>query len=246
MTPSTDLPALPEPADELAEADGFNVIGLAPVFTAEQMHAYARAALAASAPSRAGETQEGGTLEENVRVLLDRCPHTVRSREGGGLEDLTASLVITFIKMQNALAERVATLPAQPEVRWCTSCGEGVTTFCRGADKSACEMFSAQPEVREAPSESALMQILHDPENQPSQYGTVPVGWGDKRAEVREALTDEQCDDVIDRLDQIARDHDNYEYGLPISNDELRQPMRDAVRGIAQPTGHGEQEGGNG
>lgn len=50
------------------------------------------------------EAPKGGSLETNVRTLLDRCPYTVRSREGGGEEDLTASLCITFIGMQNNLA----------------------------------------------------------------------------------------------------------------------------------------------
>jgi len=40
-----DLPSLPEPVDQLAQADGFNVIGVADVFTAEQMCEYAHLAL---------------------------------------------------------------------------------------------------------------------------------------------------------------------------------------------------------
>ena len=43
MTPKQDeMPALPEPIDELAQVDGFNVIGATHVFTADQMHAYAQ------------------------------------------------------------------------------------------------------------------------------------------------------------------------------------------------------------
>lgn len=45
----------------------------------------------------------GETMEDNVRILLDRCPYTVRSREGGGPEDLIGSLCITFIGMQSRL-----------------------------------------------------------------------------------------------------------------------------------------------
>jgi hypothetical protein len=38
-------------------------------------------------------------------------------------------------------------------------------------------------------SQEALMQALHDPENQPSQYGTVPMEWLDKPT-----LSDDECD----------------------------------------------------
>ena len=41
------------------------------------------------------------TLEANVKYLLDKCPFTVRCREGGGPEDLIGSLAITFIGMQD-------------------------------------------------------------------------------------------------------------------------------------------------
>ena len=43
-------PALPEPVDQLAQADGFNVIGTADVSTAGQMRAYAAQAVAAQPP----------------------------------------------------------------------------------------------------------------------------------------------------------------------------------------------------
>lgn len=46
---------------------------------------------------------KGGTLEENVRFLLDRCPYTVRQRPGGGVEDLVGTLVVTFLGMQKRL-----------------------------------------------------------------------------------------------------------------------------------------------
>lgn len=35
----------------------------------------------------------------------------------------------------------------------------------------------AQAKSEPAASDESLMQILHDPENQPSQYGTVPMDW---------------------------------------------------------------------
>lgn len=44
---SEKLGPLPEPVDELAMEDGFNVIGVAPVFTAKQMREYAAQQVAA-------------------------------------------------------------------------------------------------------------------------------------------------------------------------------------------------------
>jgi Lar family restriction alleviation protein len=54
-------------------------------------------------------------------------------------------------------------------------------------------------------------------------------------------LSDEQCDAIIDALDTIARDHDEYAYGLPVGsttgdNDEPLQPiMRAAIRRAVGP-----------
>lgn len=53
MTPDTQYPAMPEPVDELAMEDGFNVIGAQPVFTADQLHAYADATCALRHPPAA-------------------------------------------------------------------------------------------------------------------------------------------------------------------------------------------------
>lgn len=41
----------------------------------------------------------------NAAYLLDNCPYTIRVREGGGPEDLIASLVVTFMKMEHKLKE---------------------------------------------------------------------------------------------------------------------------------------------
>jgi hypothetical protein len=43
--------------------------------------------------------------EANARYLLDRCPHTIRVREGGGPEDLMQSLVVTFRAMEQKSAQ---------------------------------------------------------------------------------------------------------------------------------------------
>lgn len=49
--------------------------------------------------------EDTGTWENNVRFMLDNCPHTIRSREGGGPENLMVSLVLTFTRMQRQLAD---------------------------------------------------------------------------------------------------------------------------------------------
>jgi len=52
------------------------------------------------------------------------------------------------------------------------------------ADKMRADAFASTQPVRQTveeqfDSDAALMQILHDPENQPSQYGTVPMSYLD-------------------------------------------------------------------
>lgn len=42
----------------------------------------------------------------NATYLLEKCPYTIRVREGGGPEDLIASLVVTFKNMEYKLKER--------------------------------------------------------------------------------------------------------------------------------------------
>jgi hypothetical protein len=43
--------------------------------------------------------------EKNVEALLEQCPYARRVREGGGPENLIQSLALTFIIMQERLAE---------------------------------------------------------------------------------------------------------------------------------------------
>lgn len=43
--------------------------------------------------------------EQNVEALLEQCPYARRVREGGGPENLIQSLALTFIIMQERLAE---------------------------------------------------------------------------------------------------------------------------------------------
>lgn len=54
------------------------------------------------------------------------------------------------------------------------------------ADKMRADAFASTQRVRQAAeeqfdSDAALMQALHDPENQPSQYGTVPMSYLDNQ-----------------------------------------------------------------
>jgi hypothetical protein len=201
MTNTTDLPALRRAAEFTREDLGESGTNYPHVRT---LLAFAEAALAASAPSpevmlnglteaetnatasvaglvgapsRAGEAltaEEAAAVRDALRLAACEAEIAADGKAG-----VSRAQLMAYGARLRALAAKLAIPPAQPEVRWCTSCGEGVTSFCRG-DKQACPTFGAQPEVREAPSESALMQILHDPENQPSQYGTVPMGWLDK------------------------------------------------------------------
>jgi len=47
--------------------------------------------------------EDGSTVEENIRFLLDKCRYTIRVREGGGPESLIDSLITTFTAMQHRL-----------------------------------------------------------------------------------------------------------------------------------------------
>jgi hypothetical protein len=58
-----------------------------------------------SQPAEPMETRKPGDgWEDNAQYLLNRCPHTIRSREGGGAESLLDSLILTFTKMERMLA----------------------------------------------------------------------------------------------------------------------------------------------
>lgn len=91
----------------------------------------------------------GETLEVNVRTLLDLCPYTVRSIEGGGEENLIASLCITFISMQNSLvamtnAEQRARQPA-PEEEAIARLREDFQRKHRDCEKAAHALAAATP-----------------------------------------------------------------------------------------------------
>lgn len=50
-------------------------------------------------------------------------------------------------------------------------------------------------------------------------------------------LTDEEVDELLADLDEIAREHDVHEYGLPLMMDEPHAAMRDKVRACAEKWG---------
>lgn len=83
-------------------------------------------AAAIAAPAGEGDetNKPGDTLEDNVRYLLDQCPHSVRDQSGErtgmrGREDLAGSLAITFLGMQHKLAELAApAVPVPPADNW--------------------------------------------------------------------------------------------------------------------------------
>ena len=73
----------------------------------------ARAALAeydsftlhpAPEPSAQAVADDPDSWEANAKYLLDRCPHTVWQRPGGGPLDLKSTLVVTFMGMQQKIA----------------------------------------------------------------------------------------------------------------------------------------------
>jgi len=56
-----------------------------------------------TAPQVGAKQQDDDGWEANFRYLLDRSPHTLRSREGGGHEDLMQSAILTFTRMEHKL-----------------------------------------------------------------------------------------------------------------------------------------------
>lgn len=43
-------------------------------------------------------------------------------------------------------------------------------------------------------------------------------------------LSDEQCDEILSNIDDLARDVDAYDYGLPMIMEHSRKLMREAIR----------------
>lgn len=95
-------PALPEPVDHLAEADGFNVIGSIDVYTAEQMRAYAAQALAIALADEVIQDQVSMALRDDFAaaalqglVANPGGPIQENSRSGWGYANTTPDGVAT-------------------------------------------------------------------------------------------------------------------------------------------------------
>lgn len=55
-------------------------------------------------------------------------------------------------------------------------------------------------------------------------------------------MDDKQIDELLSKLDDIARDYNHHDYGLPLHDDECRSAMRKAVRtaaSLGQEAKHG-------
>ena len=82
---------------------------------------------------------KGDGWVENAKSLLERCPFAVQVREGGGPEELLASLVVTFQGMQDRLTQKATgqsssavETRAQP-YGWVWEWPDGQVRFVRGA-----------------------------------------------------------------------------------------------------------------
>lgn len=92
-----DMPTTAGEAQQMLEKWGDP---LTATFTAE------KARRAARLIKEALNESETADWRENVEYLLKRCPYTLRSREGGGMESLVDSLILTFMRMEIFLKER--------------------------------------------------------------------------------------------------------------------------------------------
>lgn len=80
--PASEYPPLPEPIDCLAQADGFNVVGEADVFTADQMRAYVDADRKARSAPRVAPVL--GEVGEREAVGSSALADALRLRCGSG------------------------------------------------------------------------------------------------------------------------------------------------------------------
>jgi hypothetical protein len=51
-------------------------------------------------------------------------------------------------------------------------------------------------------------------------------------------MTDEEIDAMLDDIDDVAREYDHYEYGLPTHNEETAAKMRAVVRRALNRSDH--------
>ena len=117
------MPPLPKPLT-LSRGDEDGAIQLG--YTAEQMQAYARAAVEAAL--RDAPQAEGWVMVP--AEIVDRFPEINTSNY-----DHDDACALNAWGVELVLAARpsapTAVEPDEP-LKWCSYCGEGVTTFCRG------------------------------------------------------------------------------------------------------------------
>jgi len=80
---------------------------------------------------------KGDGWRENAEYLLQRCPHTIRVREGGGPENLLSSFVLTFQKMQGLLEKGTPETEGKP--RRVLSATERLHNLCDALSEQADE-----------------------------------------------------------------------------------------------------------
>jgi hypothetical protein len=207
-------------------------------------------ALATSAPSEPA----GDGWTDNVLYLLERCPHAVRVREGGGPENLLSSLCVTFQKMQGLLASQptpavpvaadgqpldarqsIAVAPQpEPGVRICPEkdieCGTHLCAMCPKA---------AQPEAPAEPSRSQKLAsagfTARDNKLPCEECGErlSPLGLqvhkcagGEAPAEPS-AIADRIFNDVAELGDRNSPD--DWPEAMRVTHDELRTIVLDAI-----------------
>lgn len=73
------------------------------------------------------------TWENNAQYLLERCPHTIRVREGGGPENLMHSFIHTFMAMEEKLRGSHETGERRP----LTGLRQGQIDFIHGVTTNA-------------------------------------------------------------------------------------------------------------
>lgn len=100
-----DALAAPAPVAQRAELDRFLALAKDAGFkTIHDVPGLIDALKATEAPAPVAQhADDPDSWEANAQYLLDKCPFAVRQREGGGSEDLKASLVVTFQGMQMRL-----------------------------------------------------------------------------------------------------------------------------------------------
>lgn len=151
-------------------------------------------------PPRAGET---------VTRYLAPVGTYLELPEENDAVDVRRPMRLVLASAYDTLAQRVREL-------------EGALHVAEGMKNSAIEAGAA--------SLRATAEVLGLPDAPMKLEDLAALRMSELTAATQQAATvrtDSFCDDVIDRLDDIARDHDAYDYGLPIMSKQ--EEMRSAI-----------------